>query len=130
MLSRHLAHHMFLSARDLARVGVLVAGGGRWNDRELIPPAWLRESTAPQPENYGYLWWIFGRWVLAAGALGQYLGVLPAEGLVIVHRVAVPDEVAIARNNEGGAGEGRGLVVREFGQLVRLIRTGIPAAGG
>ena len=126
--SRHLAHHMFLSARDLARIGLLVADGGRWNDRELIPPGWLQESTAPQPKNYGYLWWIFGPWLLAAGAFGQYLGVLPAEGLVIVHRVAIADEVAIARNNEGGTGETQGLVVREFGQLVRLIRTEIPAA--
>jgi CubicO group peptidase (beta-lactamase class C family) len=128
--SRHLAHHMFLSARDLARVGILVADGGRWNGRELIPPGWLRASTTPQPGNYGYLWWIFGSGILAAGAFGQYLLVLPEEGLVIVHRVAVPDEVAIARNNEGGAGEARGLVVREFGQLVRLIRTEVPPSGG
>jgi CubicO group peptidase (beta-lactamase class C family) len=127
-LSSHLAHHMFLSARDLARVGVLVADGGRWNDRELVPAEWLRKSTAPQPERYGYLWWIIGPFVLAAGAFGQYLAVLPKEGLVIVHRVAVPDEVAIARNNEGGEGEDQGLVVREFGQLVRLVRAEIPAA--
>lgn len=127
-LSRHLAHHLFLSARDLARIGLLVADGGRWNDRELVPPGWLRASTTPQPEKYGYLWWIFGKGILAAGAFGQYLLVLPEDNLVIVHRVAIPDELAIARNNDGSTGEADGLVVREFGQLVRLIRTEIPAS--
>ena len=123
-LSRHLAHHLFLSARDLARIGLLVADGGRG----LIPSDWLRESTSPQPKNYGYLWWIFPPGILAAGAFGQYLLVLPKEGLVIVHRVSLADDVAIARNNEGSTGEITGLVVREFGQLVRLIRAEVPAS--
>jgi CubicO group peptidase (beta-lactamase class C family) len=44
-VSRHPAYPFRLSARDLARFGVLFANGGSWNGRQVIPAAWVREST-------------------------------------------------------------------------------------
>jgi CubicO group peptidase (beta-lactamase class C family) len=96
---------MFLSARDLAQVGLLVADRGRWNERELIPADWLRASTGPQPKNYGYLWWIFGPGILAAGASANTSSYCPKESLVIVLRVSLSDEVAITRNAEGSSSD-------------------------
>jgi CubicO group peptidase (beta-lactamase class C family) len=113
--SRYKAYHFFLSARDMARLGVLMINQGRWNGRQIIPQEWVRESTTtvfpdanPKEKiGYAYLWWTpsVGRtapaWkdsFLANGHFGQFILCLPNIDTVIVHRRAVPDELAIARN--------------------------------
>jgi CubicO group peptidase (beta-lactamase class C family) len=45
--SRFLAYHLFLSARDMARLGLVMARGGDWNGRQVVPAAWVKESTEP-----------------------------------------------------------------------------------
>jgi CubicO group peptidase (beta-lactamase class C family) len=128
-LSRHLAYHMFLSARDLARIGLLVAQQGHWNESQLVPKQWLAESTKPQTNsNYGYLWWTTDRGILAGGAFGQYLLVLPNEELVIVHRVSISDDVVITRSNEGTTPPIAGVNLRQFWQLVPSILAQSPKA--
>ena len=133
--SRHLAHHLFLSGRDLARVGLLAVRGGRWGARAVVPGQWLRESTSVQvdrsaqaPLDYGYLWWLPrllrpGAF-LAAGSFGQYLLGVPELDLVIVHRWTVPDEMVIAQN-EGVADQAGpaadGVSVRQFLQVARAV---------
>ena len=106
-VSEHLAHHFYLSARDLGRLGTMLLQGGRWNDRPVVPEAWVAESTSVQVDrgagaqlDYGYLWWL-PRMVgcgcfLAIGNFGQYLLCMPP-GLVIVHLRAVPDDTVLAR---------------------------------
>ena len=51
---------MWISTKDLARVGQLMLNKGYWNDKEIIPKNLIEESTKPCPlaSNYGYLWWI------------------------------------------------------------------------
>jgi CubicO group peptidase (beta-lactamase class C family) len=114
--SRFLAYHLFLSARDMARLGLVMARGGDWNGRQIVPAAWVKESTEPRVPatsvgrggelSYGYLWWIpetrktppWAGSFMASGQFGQFILVLPAIDTVIVHRRAVTDEYAIARN--------------------------------
>lgn len=36
-VSEHLAHHFFLSARDLGRLGTMMLRGGRCDDRQVVP---------------------------------------------------------------------------------------------
>jgi CubicO group peptidase (beta-lactamase class C family) len=114
--SRFLAYHLFLSARDMARLGLVMARGGDWNGRQVVPAAWVKESTEPHVPassvgrggelSYGYLWWIpetrkTAPWLgsfMASGQFGQFILVLPAIDTVIVHRRAVTDEYAVARN--------------------------------
>jgi len=106
-VSEHLAHHLFLSARDLGRLGTMMLRDGRWNDRQVVPGSWVAESTSVQVDrgagvqlDYGYLWWLprlLGRGsFLAIGNFGQYLLCVPP-GLVIVHLRAVPDDIILAR---------------------------------
>jgi CubicO group peptidase (beta-lactamase class C family) len=107
--SRHLAYHMNLSTRDMARVGYVMLRHGRWKDRQLVPEDWARRIvtvvtpvTQMNPPNYrkgpfgyGYLWWIWdGPWSAGAyegaytgqGAIGQFITVLPKLDLVVAHK--------------------------------------------
>lgn len=75
------------TARDFARVGVLLAQGGRWNGRQIIPEGWLDEMTrihgphlasarieTEAPMGYGYQVWIPGPGQLSfRGFRGQTL---------------------------------------------------------
>ena len=56
----HWGGGLFVSARDHARLGLLVGRGGAWAGRELLSPAWIDDMLSPSPtlENYGYLWWL------------------------------------------------------------------------
>ena len=52
-----------LRPRDLAKFGSLYLHDGQWNGRDVVPAAWVRESTTrhmtlSQPaRGYAYLWW-------------------------------------------------------------------------
>jgi CubicO group peptidase (beta-lactamase class C family) len=62
---------MYLSTRDMARLGYLTLRGGSWAGRELLPPTWVAELTTPTSRTedvhgyekwglgYGKLWWLF-----------------------------------------------------------------------
>jgi CubicO group peptidase (beta-lactamase class C family) len=116
--SQYQAYHFFLSARDMARIGLLMVRAGRWGSRQLVPEQWVVDSTSVKvsrdrlsgsfsgrPLAYGYLWWLpqfeapeWSRSLLAYGNYGQYILGLPMIDTVIVHRRAVSDDFAIARN--------------------------------
>ncbi len=107
--SQYLAYHMFLSARDLARIGVLMLNEGRWHGQQLISREWIRTITSEttdftdmhpanqreQELDFGILWWLFderhsneayqGAYV-AQGSYGQFLLVVPKYKLVIAHK--------------------------------------------
>jgi CubicO group peptidase (beta-lactamase class C family) len=104
--SIHPAYAFRLSARDLARVGWAMADGGRWRAREIVPSAWIEESTRAHTTfddgtGYGLMWWVYPRGTLgerayprlallelfaAIGTGGQLLLVAPEAELVFVHR--------------------------------------------
>ena len=55
----HWGGGMFISARDLARFGLLTARGGKWRDRQILSENFVRQAktpTAPQP-TYGFMNW-------------------------------------------------------------------------
>jgi hypothetical protein len=103
--SHHPAHTFRISARDLARFGQLYLQDGRWDAAQVIPAAWVAESTRPITDfgngtGYGYMWWIYETgslgtaysylnqhdFYMARGTGGQALYVIPSADLVIVHR--------------------------------------------
>ncbi|HDT14282.1 MAG TPA: class C beta-lactamase-related serine hydrolase [Candidatus Aminicenantes bacterium] len=108
-VSMHPAYHIWLSTRDMARLGYLMLRQGNWAGRQLVPRDWVERITSPitrLPEmnparmregrvGYGYLWWVFdGPWgrgpyegaYTGMGAGGQYITVLPALDLVVAHK--------------------------------------------
>lgn len=61
--SMHPAYHFRMSARDMARFGVLYMDDGSWRGRRVIPSQWIDESTAGYSlmdstfeVGYGYMW--------------------------------------------------------------------------
>ena len=110
--SAHPAFVFRMSARDLARFGLLYLRQGRWGPNRVIPAGWIAESVEPRspvphPRTgeriedlwYGRLWWTsregrgghgehFGADAFWASGTGtQLLLVSPAMDLVLVHRV-------------------------------------------
>lgn len=77
-----------LTARDMARFGLLYLNGGQWDNQQIIPTAWISESTAMNPNNYGYLWWLKEEdgvsAYLALGDGGNVICCMPEKDLVIV----------------------------------------------
>jgi CubicO group peptidase (beta-lactamase class C family) len=119
--SRYLAYHFFLSARDMARLGLAMVRDGRWGMKQVVPSDWvtestrihvpadrMNESTKSRIGGYSYLWWIptvtpdNPEWegaFVAAGHFGQFILGMPALDMVFVNRRAISDDLAIARNN-------------------------------
>ena len=50
---------MFISARDLARMGLLGLNNGKWGDKQILSDAWIKLSKTPTGPNpgYGYMNW-------------------------------------------------------------------------
>src|SRR6266850_4532955 len=56
----HWGGGLWMSSRDHARFGTLLAQGGRWNGRALLPAEWITEMRRPCALNpeYGLLTWL------------------------------------------------------------------------
>lgn len=100
---------LFISSRDAARLGQLFLENGAWKGEQLVPAAWVEESTTAQNNgagdgsgSYGYQWWTrsfttggYGTYVTpypsasyqvyyALGHAGQFILVVPQLKLVTV----------------------------------------------
>ncbi|MEM8528054.1 MAG: serine hydrolase [Bacteroidota bacterium] len=109
--SQYLAYHMYLSTRDMAKIGQLMLQKGEWNGQQLISSAWIEKTTtAVTPSSvvserygtpnsrvmaYGYMWWLVESYkdnpiykgaYTASGYGGQFITVIPKLDMVIVHK--------------------------------------------
>ncbi len=103
--SEHPAYKFRMSARDMLRFGVLYQKNGSWMGEQIIPPAWITESTSlyslvdsVSGVGYGYMWNIIppgSQFAQMMGSSGYYhtgigvhaLVVLPDQKLVVVERL-------------------------------------------
>lgn len=103
-MSMHRYYLFRISARDLARFGLLYLREGRWQNKQIISSSWVQESTTSYSKRsidggYSYMWWtginkglivnvsVKDHSYYAAGWGGHRLFVLPYRQLVVVHRV-------------------------------------------
>ena len=119
--------------RDYARLGLLLAQGGAWRGRQLIPAAWVIEATTvPEGQpylgavtatlGYGYQTWIGPldtvaddrRLFLLWGVRGQRIYVDPRSRLVMVHTA-----VHLESNDTDALGEADALWAGVVNQLGR-----------
>ncbi len=129
--SVHPAYPFWMSARDMARFGLLYLRDGRWRDTPVVPRDWIAESTRSssdlgQKGGYGYMWyvapaggphltsaWFPGPVISAQGFGGHYLVLVPHLDLVVVHLVNTRIE-------------GRQVTEPQFGRLIQLVLDAAP----
>ncbi|MBI5527526.1 MAG: serine hydrolase [Deltaproteobacteria bacterium] len=97
-----------LSARDMAKLGLLFLHRGVWDGRRLISEGWVEEATRAQHElevrkgdpfdGYGYQWWT-STWgfFTARGRGGQFIAVFPKLDLVLVMTAEIGDDAEIKK---------------------------------
>jgi CubicO group peptidase (beta-lactamase class C family) len=108
-VSKYPAYPIWVSTRDMARIGYLMLREGQWNGRQVISRDWARRIVSvvtPVHEmnpvrrrdgyfGYGYMWWIwdgpkavgpFKGAYSAVGAVGQWITVFPSLNMVIAHK--------------------------------------------
>ena len=75
-----------LSARDLAKIGLLFLNNGIWHGERIISDEYIKQAVTPtkQAQNYGFLWWLFDGGYTCMGIGGQEINVLPKHNLVAV----------------------------------------------
>lgn len=101
--SDHPSYNIWMSARDLARFGLLYLRNGRWEGEQIIPSSWIKTTRQPRFRNvvgqdlavhYGLLWWVRGgpfaeyEAYFASGVGNQSVWVLPELDVVFVHRAS------------------------------------------
>jgi len=117
----HPEYAMYLSTRDMARIGLLMLRGGNWAGKQVVPNNWCGQSLTPTtpfeemnppylrslgaPERWGFgdMWWAWDAGEFpgniyitpfqgadeARGTAGQYITILPAKDMVLVHKVLI-----------------------------------------
>lgn len=80
----------------MAKFGLLYLNDGKWNNKQIVSSAWVRQSfekhSIVQNVDYGYLWWLkyldangvryYGK--AAQGNGGQRIFVFPGQNMVVV----------------------------------------------
>jgi CubicO group peptidase (beta-lactamase class C family) len=121
--SIHPAYPFRVTARDLARFGLLMLNNGRWDKKQVIDPDWVAESTSYHSDatlyatdGYGYMWWVsrkFNKYphlpyadfpegtYSARGAGGHYVMIVPQYDLVLVHRVNTDTSDRVSASEAG-----------------------------
>lgn len=97
---------VWINSYDMARFGLLWLRKGKWGNRQIVSPAYVKIATEPSRHgpDYGFLWWLNtkqGLWpgspvdaFRAVGQGGNIIFVSPSHDLVVVWRWS-------AQSNEG-----------------------------
>ncbi|HXG82497.1 MAG TPA: serine hydrolase [Pyrinomonadaceae bacterium] len=104
----HWGGGMFISARDMARFGLLTARSGKWRDKQILSEEWIKRAktpTAAQP-TYGFMNWFLNTdkklYPNAPAAAFAHVG----NGTNIIYIDPERDLVIVARWIENGAIDG------------------------
>jgi CubicO group peptidase (beta-lactamase class C family) len=83
---------LHLTARDMAKIGILYLQHGRWGETQIVSADYVQDSTTrhndggpPLNAGYGYQWWISknGNVFFASGKKSQLISVTPNRDLVL-----------------------------------------------
>ena len=92
---------LFLTPREMAKIGQFYLDGGVWEGRQIVPAQWIIESTREQSRAveygnlaYGYLWWVVDSDCFAAlGDGGNVIYVNRKERVVVCVEAFLKPEV-------------------------------------
>lgn len=142
--SQFPAYHMWLSTRDMARLGLLMLREGEWDGRRILSREWvkritslvtpLREMNPPSMRalarstrwGYGYMWWVwdappggdgpFAGAYTGMGAAGQYITVLPRLDMVVAHKTDREQP-----RKDGASKRPRDVVMNEYNAILHML---------
>jgi CubicO group peptidase (beta-lactamase class C family) len=141
--SQYQAYHMWLSTRDMARIGLLMLRGGDWGGRQVASREWVRRISSlvtpfheMNPPNqralgtgsrwgYGYMWWVwdapnspgpFRGAYTGRGAGGQFITVLPELDMVVAHKTDTSQPVPL-----GTGQRSRAVSTPEYDSILRML---------
>ncbi len=95
--SLHKQYYIYMSTRDLARVGAMVASNGKWNDTQIVPEEWIKESTTEYShindshnryDGVAYQWYLDSKskTIWADGYGERFLIINPGENRTLVEQ--------------------------------------------
>lgn len=95
--TEHRQYIIYISAEDMARIGMMMANDGQWQGTEIVSKNWVKASTTPYSKDsggnepcdmYSYLWWndTKNQTYWASGWGGQFMIIDKANKLVVVSR--------------------------------------------
>jgi CubicO group peptidase (beta-lactamase class C family) len=142
--SVHPMYHMWLSTRDMARLGLLMLRHGDWNGKSLIPEQWVEwmtqltthaseifpvslrdaETAGPTRWGYGKMWWVWDQPRLPGGAWisGDFYGAYQAWGIGGQFITVLPmHDVVIAHKVEIEGDSAADMPVLEQATLIQMI---------
>ena len=144
--SEHPAYMFSITARDMARFGLLYLNNGRWKNKQIFSSEWLHKSWNPvdiemyHTLKFGYLWWIFEDGYIykndnlgfeddiyfTSGNRGHILFVIPYLDLVVVHRVYTKGVDFWSQLKRGMLGIHAEVDDDELYKMLQMIRTAHP----
>jgi CubicO group peptidase (beta-lactamase class C family) len=144
--SIHPEYAMYLSTRDMARLGVLMARQGRWNGRQVVARDWVRAITTlvtPADDihpgeiggtswahrwGYGMLWWVWDTPNIPGTITGPYQGAFTAWGaygqyitVLPVFDLVVAHKVAFDEEEERQGREIAEVSSHEYDTILAMI---------
>ena len=86
------AARLYLTPRDMMKIGITVLQHGMWQDKQVIPAEWVTKMTRrqanPEGAGYGYYFWLREvggiPYISADGDGGQQINIFPSEDMVVV----------------------------------------------
>jgi len=95
----HTDGGLYMTPRDMARLGYLMLHNGTWDGKEIVSSEWVAQSTTahyrtPWGLGYGYQWWTLPRSDVfaATGHYDQRIYVSHEHDLVVVFTANIADE--------------------------------------
>ena len=98
-VTKHPEYAMYLSTRDMARLGLLMLADGRWGAKQVMPKGWAGQITTLVTHahelhpmmlgayrtqigrwGYGMLWWVWDAPIWPGAVTGPYQGAFSAIG--------------------------------------------------
>jgi CubicO group peptidase (beta-lactamase class C family) len=96
---------LYLTPRDMAKLGYLYLNDGVWEGKRIISADWVQESVRSHTKisitagsvDYGYYWWIYPKLGMyeAWGGAGQRIAVFPELNIVTVITSDNPDDAPV-----------------------------------
>jgi CubicO group peptidase (beta-lactamase class C family) len=93
-----------LKPRDMAKLGLLLQRGGKWDDKQVIPEKWVATASAvhspgDNDKNYGYTLWVYPTYFAAEGLGEQMIQIVNDRDMVVAITAAISEHRGPATRN-------------------------------